>query len=178
MGNFYANLTLRGPEPKAVAKAMKGRGAFVTPNSSGCIVVLYDDDVGLAEVAQRLSKKFCCPALAVFNHDDDVLFYMLYDNGVQVDQYNSSPGYFAEDEDAPVEPQGGNIETLCALFKVGDRSTVERALRDEYHFAFERHKDLAHALGLPEFAAGLSYEDAMRGDLPDDLKKSDLIHVK
>ena len=39
MGNFYTNYTLRGPSQAAVATALAGRFAIVTPAQNGCVVV-------------------------------------------------------------------------------------------------------------------------------------------
>ena len=39
MGSFYTNYTLRGPSQTAVAKALAGSSAMVSPESGGCVVV-------------------------------------------------------------------------------------------------------------------------------------------
>jgi hypothetical protein len=40
MGHFYTNYTLKGPGQQAVADALAGRDAIVTPDHKGCILVL------------------------------------------------------------------------------------------------------------------------------------------
>ena len=39
MGNFYTNYTLKGPGQQAVASALAGRKALVTPENNGCVMV-------------------------------------------------------------------------------------------------------------------------------------------
>ncbi len=39
MGSFYTNYTLRRPSQQAVAAALAGRSAIVTPAEDGCVVV-------------------------------------------------------------------------------------------------------------------------------------------
>ena len=186
MGNSYTNLTLRGPDPSAVAEALKGRSAFITPKQNNCVVVLDEESDAqdldaLSRLAQDLSSKLSCPTLAVMNHDDDVLLYALYDNGVLVDEYNSSPDYFEDGPSRP--PESGDAETLCIHFKAENRDAVEQILRrpqgteDGYIFAVERHQDLIAALGLPSIAAGLGYRYAREGDFPDDLEDEDLLRL-
>ena len=77
MGNFYTNYTLRGPSQQAVARAMAGRSAIVTPAQDGCVVVFdaqsdEQDSAVITELASRLSRELRCPVLAVLNHDDDI----------------------------------------------------------------------------------------------------------
>ena len=38
MGSFYVNYTVRGPSQQAVAKALSGRAAIVTPQQDGSVV--------------------------------------------------------------------------------------------------------------------------------------------
>ena len=72
MGNFYSNYTLRGPSQQAVATALAGRSAIVTPEQEGCVVV-FDEESDeqnqeiIVELASRLSGQFRCPLLAVLN---------------------------------------------------------------------------------------------------------------
>jgi hypothetical protein len=91
MGNFYTNYTLRGPSQQAVAAALAGRAAFVTPAHNGSVVVFDEksesQDLGaIAEFAARLSREFDCPVLALLNHDDDILWYQLYLSGELTDR--------------------------------------------------------------------------------------------
>ncbi len=189
MGSFYTNYTLRGPSPKAVAAALAGRSALVTPEQNGCVVVFDEESEDqnqevIAGLAAWLSEEFQCPLLAVLNHDDDILWYQLYLNGKLADEYDSSPGYFDADEDADHEPAGGDAEKLCQAFgsvKAKEMAAILRQgafVEDGYTFAMERHADLAEALGLPEFSVGVGFEYATMGELPDGLDFRQLIKTK
>jgi hypothetical protein len=187
MGNFYTNYTVRGPSQQAVAVALTGRSAIVTPQQDGCVVV-FDEQSDeqnmevLTELAQHLSGQLRCPVLVVLNHDDDILWYQLHVGGEPVDSYDSSPSYFDADA-APSEPEGGDAQKLCAAFGSTNVAEVESILRkstfDEggYTFAVERHADLARALGLPGFAVGGGYSYVSDGEIPEGLADADLLRV-
>lgn len=185
MGNFYMNYTLRGPTRQAVAAALAGRSALVTPAHDGCVVVFdeasddQDQDV-ISELAAELSHELGCPVLAVLNHDDDILWYQLYLGGELADEYDSSPGYF----DPSAEhsgPAGGDAEKLCAAFGASKLAEVESILRKPaleaggYTFALDRHADLARALGIPSFAVGSGFRYISQGELPEGLEEDDLL---
>ncbi len=189
MGSFYTNYTLRGPSQKAVAAALAGRSALVTPEQNGCVVVFDEESEDqnqevIAGLAGWLSEEFQCPVLAVLNHDDDILWYQLYLNGTLADEYDSSPGNFDADADADNEPAGGDAEKLCQAFGSVKVKEVAAILHpgemdgDGYTFAMERHNDLAEALGLPEFSVGVGFEYATMGELPDGLDFRQLIKTK
>lgn len=187
MGNFYTNYTLRGPSQQAVAVALAGRSAIVTPAKDGCVVVFDEqsdeqDTVVITELALRLSRDLLCPVLAVLNHDDDILWYKLYLSGELVDEYDSSPGYFdmlAE----PSAPAGGDAEFLCNAFGVSPSAEVENILRkssydeDGYTFAVDRHTDLARALGMPLFGVGTGFRSFTNEEFPEGLNEDDLVRV-
>lgn len=185
MGNFYTNYTLRGPSQKAVAAALNGRKAMVTPVSNGCVVA-FDEASDeqypevMAELAARLSGELRCPVLSVLNHDDDVLLYQLFESGKLADEYNSAPGYFDPTAE-PSAPSGGDAAKLCVTFGATDVAAVEGILRksgfddDGYVFAFERHADLVRALGLPEFAVGTAYANFADDELPEGLSAEDML---
>ncbi|HVY69115.1 MAG TPA: hypothetical protein VHH73_04270 [Verrucomicrobiae bacterium] len=185
MGNFYVNYTLRGPGQQQIAEALAGRNAAVTPVQTGYAVVFDEesdtqDTEAIAELATLLSRQFQCPLLAVLNHDDDILLYWLYENGELTDEYNSNPGYFDGDEDR-MKPAGGDAERLVRVFNAGTPVEVESILRksfDEYTFAFQRHDDLARALGLPEWAVGTAYQSFEYGEFPEGLTDANLIKTK
>lgn len=159
MGNFYANVTLRGPAQTQIAGACEALElkAFVSPTVDGLTVVCdqISDAQGdnWAVSARNLSIHLNCPALAALNHDDDVLVYELYLNGRLADEYNCQPGYFedSEEESAPI---GGDPQLLCKAFGMpGDPREVARVLRaegtGEFPFAVDRHGALLKALGCP-----------------------------
>ena len=186
MGGFYTNYTLRGPSQKAVADALAGRKAIVSPESSGCVVA-YDeasDDQNaeiIAALAAHLSGALHCPVLAVLDHDDDILWYQLYEDGKRTDEYDSCPGYFDFSAKEPSPPAGGDARRLCAAFGASDVATVDRILRkssyddDGYVFAHERHADLARALAIPDFAVLKAYASFERGEYPDGLSAQDMM---
>lgn len=185
MGGFYTNYTLRGPSQKAVVSALTGRKAIVSPVSSGCVVA-YDEasdeqnGEAIAVLASHLSRSLHCPVLAVLDHDDDILWYQLYEDGKLTDQYNSTPGYF-DPSAKPSAPAGGNAERLCRAFGASDIASVETVLRkstfdaDGYTFAHERHADLVRALGIPEFAVLKAYASFERGEIPNGFSAQEFV---
>jgi len=188
MGNFYTNLTLRGPSQFAVAAALTGRIALVTPVEAGCVVVFDEqsegqDAEGMAELAVTLSRRFRCPVLGIANHDDDILTYQFYHAGALEDEYDSCPNYFDPDAE-PAAPAGGDAAKLCAAFGSDNVAEVESILHrsgwdeDGYTFEVERHEDLVLALGLPVFGVGAGYNYVSRGEMPDGLTVENLMRVQ
>ncbi|MBQ0944525.1 hypothetical protein KAK07_14400 [Ideonella sp. 4Y16] len=180
MGSFYTNHTVRGPSQAQLLEWLHDRPAFVSKVEHGQAVVLdaeceEQDGEVLAGLASQISKQFSCPVLAVLNHDDDVLYFELYENGIKTDEYNSSPSFFDESADTD-EPLGGDAERLCSVFNATDPEKVEAALRGDYVFAFKRHRDLALALGLPIYSVGLGYNYVSEGDLPPDAPDGEYKH--
>jgi hypothetical protein len=187
VGNFYTNVTTRGPGQKEIAEFLRslGRKAYVTVTSNEFTVICdeecdnQDTDV-LASLALTLATHFHCPALAMLNHDDDVLWYQLYDGGKLSDAYISSKEWW-EDPDEP--PPLGNAEILCQLMGApGDAKQVKKILGRAtgvlgYVFAYRRHADLLKALGHPLFAAGLGFTYASQGELTEGLTPEQLLLV-
>ncbi len=199
MGNFYVNVTLKGPGRDQVAAALAevGCDAYLSPTVGGvttvCEAVCDSQDADhIRAFAAKLSECLGCPALAVLNHDDDLLWYGLYAAGLLDHEYNSAPDFFEEeflgvdddldlDDDGVSIPEGGDAQALCAAFgPTADPSEVEsilRALDDEtgYVFAFERHQALAKALGLPAFTVCCGYRELERGAFPPGYGEADFV---
>jgi hypothetical protein len=184
MGSFYTNFALPGVTQAAVAAALAGRAAIVSPAVNNVVVVFdkksdtQDSDV-INSLAAELSLKCKCAVLATLNHDDDVLWCALFTDGNPVDEYNSCPAYF-DDSVASDDPAGGDAAKLAAAFGVNDPAPVEQALRapgDAYTFAMERHMALAAALNLPSFVVGGGYDYVSGGELPDGLSEDSLAHT-
>lgn len=181
MGSFYVNYTVRSADQAAVVKSLKGRSAYVTPVKDGALVVTDEtaesqdvDDV--RKVGELLSTSLKTQVLAVLNHDDDMLWYGLFDKGRLTDEYNSAPDYF---EGGTSPPTGGDARKLCAAFgRSGKESEVDRVLKKaDYVVANERHGDLVEALGLPDYAVGCGFHYLEEGELPEGLSESDLVKV-
>src|SRR5262245_31164062 len=103
MGNFYVNHTVRAPQQAVVALLKKeGRTAYVSPTIKGYTVV-YDRDCdhqntfAINDLGLALSKSLSSPVVAFLNHDDDILYYWVFDQGRVLEEYNSCPDYFDEE---------------------------------------------------------------------------------
>jgi len=191
MGSFYTNITLKTTDTDRVEAAVRQarRVALIAPPDHGCTVVFDEasesqDTEVLQALAMHLSRACKCPALAVLNHDDDLLAYLLYDGGKLVDDYNSAPSYFDEAADPGAPPTGGDAQRLSTIFGVSARAAdVERILRaptgtdDGFVFATERHHELTEVLGIPGFAAGTGYNYVEEGEVPDGLDAAALRRV-
>lgn len=188
MGPFYTNYTLRGPSQQEVAKAFAGRKAVVTPEQNGSVVAFDEqsddqDQERIAALAAEFSLQFKCPVLAILNHDDDILWYQLYESGTLADEYDSSLGYFDPGAE-PSAPIGGDARRLAKAFGTGDVARIEAVLRkssyddDGYVFALDRHADLARVLGLPDFAVGKAYASFERNELPEGLSADEIVWTK
>jgi hypothetical protein len=183
MGSFYTNITLRGPHQDQIVEALtrQGNRAYVSPTVNEFTVVCdkqcdTQDTAIIHSLAASLSARFECPALAVLNHDDDILWYRLYERGQLVDEYDSSPGCF---KGKTSKPAGGNAARLCALMGSQNVEAVASVLHKAqgikgYIFAIQRHEDLARALGIPIFTVGLGYEYIELGEIPGDLDSESL----
>jgi hypothetical protein len=191
MGSFYTNITLRTTDTDRVEAGLRQarRSALIAPPDKGCTVVFdaasEDQDIEvLRALAIHLSRACKCPALAVLNHDDDVLVYLLYENGELLDEYNSAPSYFDDEADPGAPPTGGDAQRLSATFGVpGRASELERILRattaadDGFVFAMDRHRELTDALGTPSSAVGAGYTYLEQGEFPEGIEASVLRRV-
>jgi hypothetical protein len=183
MGAFYVNYTVRSTDQKVVVTALAGHRAYVSPPAGGAVVVFEEaseeQDVDVVrELGEQLSKAIKAPVLAVLDHDDDMLWYGLFEGGRCTDEYNSAPGYF----DGSLEPPaGGDSRKLCSVFgRRGHEDEVASALRadsETYVFAHERHAALVGALGLPAFAVGCGFTYIEEGELPEGLSADQLLKV-
>lgn len=187
MGNFYTNVTTRGPAQSDLAAALRnlGRSAFLTPTTNTFTVICdrecehQDTDV-LSSLALTVSTQLACPAWAVLNHDDDVLWYQLFDRGKLVDAYISSKDWWKDPEEPP---PGGEAEILCRIMgNPGEQRQVQKTLARSggvlgYLFEIHRHEALLDALGQPRFAAGLGYKYVNKGELTAGLTPEQMLLV-
>jgi len=183
MGLFYTTFTTLGPDGGAVNAALKElcRTAFVSPTVEG-YTVIYDrktEEQNFAEIEKLgvgLSKACGAPVLAAALHDDDVLYLWLFQSGEQKDFYNSLPQYFDPNAE-PGPPEGGDSGLLCAAFGHGRKAKrVEKLLRanlledelPEIPGELERHQALIRELGMPAFAAAVTYSSVKEKYMPEE----------
>lgn len=212
MGGFYTNYTVYSTDQLTVANLLRQNlcKAYVCPPDAGCILVVDSASDSQREkevcaVGSILSKELGRSVLAVMNHDDDVLYYSLFQSGQITDEYDSLPDYFSSpgpiqiptlgdtnivDREKlntilaswkPADPRGGNAKMLCEAYECSTSAEkVEAILRRnsrEYAFASNRHQDLANVLGITKLAIGTAYASFASHDLPEGLKEADCIQV-
>ena len=190
MGNFYVNVTVKGPTRDDLVTYLKEADcrAYVSPVVGGVTTVVADRCDLMAggdfmTFAMEISGSLGCPTLAVLDHDDDILAYWLFEHGGLRHEYDSNPGYFSGE--GKEGPKGGDAQALCdALGCPGDVEAVERALRrpgaeadDGFVFAYERHQALLDALGIPGYAVGLGWTYLEANEYPPGLAESDFVKV-
>lgn len=177
MGNFYANVTLLGADADRVAEQLeaKQRRAYISSRNEA--VVVFDEagdnqDGSHVELASALSAALSCPAIAVMNHDDDILFVHAFDAGRPLGEYNSDPEYFDDIDERDDGRPAGSSPALdgAALAQLVGRPDaaqhVDDLLRGDRVFEVDRHHALVAALGLPAGAVGVGFRSIAQGDAP------------
>jgi hypothetical protein len=199
MGNWYTNIAVRGAEQTQVIAALEelGRRAYVTPETSGWIVV-YDQqtdefDLGILEsLALTLSTRLSCTALASCNADDDVLWLALYENGKLSTRYASSRKAFEDGDEFPDPAETARV--LARIFEKPEAtnqtlSVLRKSrgmlgllglyfkIRLAYVVEVQRHLDLSNLLGMPRAAVGLGYTYVNKGETPEGIDREALRHT-
>ena len=163
MGNFYANLTVVGPDESAVIAALGSHPAFVAPTNEKATVVFHaDEEETLPSLGQELSRTLSASVLGVTVHDDDFLGVLLWVDGDVV--YETTVPDPAEYFDMPPGALTGTPSdhrhdsgVLVSALGRGERAAVDEVLGGDYVFATERHRALTNALALPVTAVGWGY---------------------
>src|SRR5208337_1263253 len=196
MGNWYTNVSVKGAQQSDVVALLEelGRRAYVTPETSGWIVV-YDQqtdefDLSILEsLALTLSTRLSCTALASCNADDDVLWLALYENGTLTTRYGSTLKSFEDGDEFPKRQETAQV--LARVFqKPESQNHVLRLLRKShgvlglfnlllkiriaYIVEIDRHLDLSKLLGMPLAAVGLGYTYVNKGETPEGLDRAAL----
>jgi hypothetical protein len=117
MGTFITNLHVRERNADNVVQAVQSLGATpaFTTESGPMWISVYPKPTEsqerhlLAGIGSRLSSTLHRPVLAFLVHDSDVFLYWLFDDGQELDHYDSAPGYF---EGSQLEPAGGDVHVL------------------------------------------------------------------
>ena len=192
MGLFYTTFTIYGSDATKVVSALTKlrRSAFVSPTVKGHTVVYEQkteeqDFTEIEKLGKKLSKACDAPILGAALHDDDVLYLWLFQAGNQLDFYNSLPQYFDADAE-PGPPEGGDSGALCKAFGQAHKSKkVEKLLRanlldDEIADIpgeLERHQALVKELGMPPFAAAVTFSSVEGDYLPKEFRELKFVRV-
>ena len=173
MGNFYTNITVRGAEPGRTVNVLRdlGREAYVVELNRYSVVFdrqCEDQDTHIvAALAEHLATKLKAIAFAVLNHDDDILWFQLYEQSELVAEYANRGG-----------PRT-NVRALCRVFgRPGEIVPLWLLLRRPFLFQVNRHQRLARRLGLPEASVGTGFNYLSRSELPAGVTLDQLIHVR
>jgi hypothetical protein len=183
MSLFYTTFTTYGPDATKVVAALEklSRGAFVSPTVER-YTVIYDQETEeqdfdeIEKLGKKLSEACEAPVLGAALHDDDVLYLWLFQNGEKADFYNSLPQYF-DPEAEPGPPEGGDSTGLCEAFgQANKKERIAKLLRanllddelPEIPSELERHQALIRELGMPPFAAAVTYSSVEGNYIPEE----------
>jgi hypothetical protein len=163
---------MRAADLDAVASLLESEGRRAYVAKVGAATFIYDErcdrqNIGeLRGLAGIVSRACGIPVLAACNHDDDVLWLALAEDGLVVSVYNSFPAYFDHGGDAP---ELREVARICAAFGAIERATeldgLLRTPRAAIGFEFERHQKVARLLGVSPDAAILGYTYVQNGEL-------------
>lgn len=189
MGSFYVNITANTAAKEAVNfLKSKGSSVYVMPTDEHQCVIYEEkcdtQDIDyMYELLQALTAEQNCTALGVLNHDDDMLYLTLWNNGEH--KAELTVGYDIEEMDMNYEldeegvPIGWHEETeeektikkqrqqqqaekmsqaLATSFNMlNNQADILKALSEDFVFVSELHEQLFNVLGLPEQSVGLGY---------------------
>jgi hypothetical protein len=152
MGSFITNLHVRGAEQQPVIEALTSLWLFpvyVGSTSGNAWTSIYPEAVDqnaneLTETARYLSGLLHQPVIAFLVHDSEVFLYWLFDDGKQLDRYDSAPAQFAGRN---LKPAGGNALILQRYCRSGTSTEQLRRLLHPTNSA--AGKSAANAPGLP-----------------------------
>jgi hypothetical protein len=173
VGNFYTNVTvMAGAERVVPVLQQTGRDAWVAPAASCCVVFDRETDDQdteiLAALAEAISHDLGTRALAVLNHDDDILWLQLYERGELLTEGATEPG----------TPTASAAVLARTFGRPARAPAVWLALRLPMVFEVTRHAWLARLLGLPGVAIGTGFNYIEQGEPPPDVEETALIRVR
>jgi Ankyrin repeats (3 copies) len=184
MGLFCVNFHVRSAGTTDVTSALKNdetRDTLVLPEKNGWTsfyekLASHQDEARIVQIGKRVSAGLERLVVAFLVHDSDIACYWLFENGTQVDSYNSCPDYFS-DSDADEEhtgDRGGDPELLLRHCRPGTTlAEIQSVLDSDSIFAEQIIEQVAALLGIPEARAISDYRDIADGDNPDDFTGPD-----
>ena len=153
MGGSYGSIHVRTNDQQRVVAALEllsceGTKRFlISPAIKGWVAVFPDNNGQDETLGKALASTLGnATVIQCLVHDDDLFAYWFFENGKLVDQYNSNPGYFGEDN----TDRGGNARAFSRLLHNEKKIEDLQALLDAERFTFEleRQDQFAALLGL------------------------------
>jgi hypothetical protein len=134
---------------------------IVADSKQGNITVMYPNGfLNWDNVSQFLSDTLQKPVFSFHIHDSDLWMYLLFDNGVQIDQFNPIPDYWNEDsnDDFDLQSWAGNAKIISQHWPNIRPEKIEK-----YLIRWENYIDEASnmkAYPEDEFEAGIDWQMA------------------
>lgn len=107
-------------------------------------------------------------AIAVLNHDDDILSVDIFEDGQRTGGFNSCPGYFKRDPSPEdLKPKLASPEAFARIKPGLTTDQVVDALTDDaLGDPWDIHSALVGLLELPEYSIGMGFKYVARGHSP------------
>lgn len=95
------------------------------------VLLLFDGNAqGCEQVVEELSRELKCPAFWFHVHDDDLWMYLFYQSGVEVDRFNTMPGYWQPVSDDERTSWAGNSQKIAQIWPDLEAKDIEDYLVD------------------------------------------------
>ena len=90
--------------------------------AGGTAILLNEDCVGYDTLAKAISKALRKAALLLYTYDGDYWGYFLFDNGKEIDMFDSVPDYFEGVSEKEKQEVKGNAKLISDYFHVEESS--------------------------------------------------------
>ena len=177
MGAFLVNFHVRtdsSDEVRESLESLESSGWIAGPHQGW--VSFWDEQASrqdtdrIEHLAAKVSQSTRRPLIAFMVHDSDVFCYWLYENGRQLDEFNSYPRYWGDEQidEAALAADADTLVKFCRpgttagqlreLLKQTTAADLGAEIEPAFVFAEECLMKLADLLGLREDAAMADYE--------------------
>lgn len=167
MGGFYGSTHVRTDQFDRVREVVervareKKFACLLSPVINGWVGI-YNDQYGQIPLGEELARYFREDVLSMLVHDDDVFCYWYFRDGMLVDQYNSCPDYFGEEEAGDwsghperLGPLVDDLAKLEALEKIvhpepGEPQRLEPEVAQQVKMSTQLSSNIEDLLSHPE----------------------------
>lgn len=136
---------LKDAHPKAL-----GDVGFYSEKGDRVLAFFDDYAEGVEQAIASISARLDCPAFWFHIHDEDLWMYRLFSSGVEVDRFNTSPGYWKEVDSTERQSWAGNASKIAETWPGVTEAEIAKYLVDHEADGFDGE---AKAYESDEFAA-------------------------